>query len=126
MTEAYSKKSKTPASGFSGLPLELQDAIIGNLSSANVRNLQQASRHFHERASRRIWRRLHFKLVSGATITVKSPQFRLVDALRTITTSSHNYAQYIHEFEVKIFDDGPSSSNIEGLVASKFLPDSDA
>lgn len=116
-----------PTHGILGLPVEIQDAIIAHASVRARFRLQRVSQHFHDRASRVIWRKLQFQLTPAVFPNLKFPGMRMIEALRAVSTSQHNYAQYIHIFDVEVVpDDGIQGANNELLVAHRFLPESDA
>lgn len=93
-------------------------AHITQLDRQTLLRLQQVSSHFHRLASEQLYAYLNFRLPEGPHKAL----YRFTDALHTITTSDHDYAQHVRLLEVKPHSDAETFA--QGLAHTYLHVDS--
>ena len=134
------KRDFTQKLAFQELPVETQEEIVQHVSlccfapqalsdkarlQLNRKNLfllLRVSKHFHSLASAEIYRTLNFELRKQDTPHGGDSSSRIGDALQTIVTSEHDYAQYIRSFRITVT--GMHPPNLSGRLRWGMVADS--
>ncbi|KAF3767730.1 hypothetical protein M406DRAFT_97997 [Cryphonectria parasitica EP155] len=90
------QRSPRPLLHFTGLPREIQSAIISNCSRLDLICVSLVSRHFRDLAAAELYRSLQMVFSDEDDFAIDTIE-RLAKGLETLATSDYNYANHIRD-----------------------------